>query len=69
MLESKQESRYRKWGKIRWAKLSHFSRFSGVPRKFFRKYKYLSLFRLNNEYLWPRQRENISAKTLMALKP
>ena len=39
---------YRKRGKIRWAKLS---RFSGVPRKFFRKYKCLSSITLNNEYL------------------
>ena len=27
-----------------------------------------SLFILNNEYLWPRQCENISVKTSMALK-
>ena len=41
---------YRKRGKICWAKLSRFSRFSGVPRKFFHEYKCLSLI-LNNEYL------------------
>ena len=29
---------YRKWGKIRWAKLSRFSRFWRGPRKFFREY-------------------------------
>ena len=29
---------YRKRGKIRWAKLLRFSRFSRVPRKFFREY-------------------------------
>ena len=29
---------YRKRGKIHWAKLSRFSRFSRVPRKFFREY-------------------------------
>ena len=55
---------YRKWGKT-----FVFSWFSGVPRKFFREYKSHSLIILNNEYLWPRQRENISVKTLMALKP
>ena len=60
---------YRKQGKICWTKLSCFSWFSGVPRKFFCEYKCLSLFILNNEYLWPRQRKNISAKTLMLLKP
>ena len=59
---------YCKWEKICWAKLSCFSRFSGVPRKFFREYKCLSLIILNNEYLWPRQCENISVKTSMALK-
>ena len=40
---------YRKRGKICWAKLSHFSWFSGVLRKFFREYKCLSLITLNNE--------------------
>ena len=30
--------------------------------------KCLSLIILNNEYLWPRQRENISVKTSMAFK-
>ena len=39
---------YHKRGKIGWAK---FSRFSGVPQFFFREYKCLSLFILNNEYL------------------
>ena len=34
---------YRKRGKIHWAKLSCFSRFSGVSRKFYREYKWLSL--------------------------
>ena len=61
--------RHRKQGKIRWAKLSRFPRFSGVPRKFFRGYKRLSLIILNNEYLWPRQRKSISVKTSMAFKP
>ena len=42
---------YCKSGKIRWAKLSRFSRFSEVPRKFFHEYKCLSLIILNNEYL------------------
>ena len=46
---------YCKQGKIRWAKLLQFSRFSGVLRKFFREFKHLSLIILNNEYLWPRQ--------------
>ena len=41
---------YCKRGKIHWAKLSHFSPFSGVPRKFFHKYKCLSLIVLNNEH-------------------
>ena len=58
---------YRKWGKIRWAKLSHFSRFSGVSWKFFCEYKHFSLIVLNNEHLWPRQCGNISMKTLMML--
>ena len=61
-------STYRKQGKIRWAKFSHFQ-FSGVPQKFLCEYKHLSLIILNNEYLWPRQCKNISVKTLMALKP
>ena len=59
---------YCKWGKICWAKLSHFLQFSGVQQKIFREYKCLSLIILNNEYLWPSQRKNISAKTLIALK-
>ena len=42
---------YCKRVKIRWAKLSCFSWFSGVPRKFSRDYKCLSLIILNNEYL------------------
>ena len=42
---------YHKRGKICWAKLSRFSRFSGVPQKVFREYKCLSLIILNNEYL------------------
>ena len=42
---------YRKRGKINWAKLSRFSWFSGVPRKFFCECKCLSLIILNNEYL------------------
>ena len=60
-------STYCKRGKIRWAKLSRFSRFSRVPRKFFRECKCLPLIILNNKYL--RQRKSISAKTLMKLKP
>ena len=36
---------------IRWAKLLRFSRFSGVPQKFFHEYKCLSLIILNNEHL------------------
>ena len=39
---------YRKWGKIRGAKLSHFPQFSGVLRKFFSEYKCLCLI---NEHL------------------
>ena len=42
---------YRKRGKIRWAKLLCFSRFSAVPWNFFHEYKRLSLIILNNEYL------------------
>ena len=42
---------YCKRGKICWAKHLRFSRFSGVPRKFFREYKCLFLIILNNEYL------------------
>ena len=64
-----QHKQYRKREKIRWAKLSHFSRFSGVPRKFSHEYKCFSLIVLNNEHLWPRQCKSISVKTLMALKP
>ena len=60
---------YRKWGKIRWAKLSGFSRFSRVPQKFFHEYNRLSLTVLNNEHLWPRQCESISVKTSTALQP
>ena len=60
---------YRKWENIRWAKLSCFSRFSGVPRKVFHEYKCISLIILNNEHLWPRRCKSISVKTLMALKP
>ena len=37
--------------------------------KVFRGYTCHPLYILNNEYLWPRQRENISAKTSMVLKP
>ena len=59
---------YHKRGKICCAKLSCFSWFSGVPRKFFREYKRHSLIVLNNEPLWPRQCKNISVKTSMALK-
>ena len=60
---------YCKQGKIRWTKLSHFSRSSGVLQKFFREYKCLSLIILNNEHLWPRQCETICVKTSMVLKP
>ena len=42
---------YCKRGKICWAKLLRFSRFSGVPRKFLHEYRCLSLIILNNEYL------------------
>ena len=59
---------YRQWGKIYWAKLSHFSWFSGVLRKFFHEYKHFSLIVLNNVHLWPRQHESISMKILMALQ-
>ena len=41
-------STYRKQGKIRWAKFSHFQ-FSGVPQKFLCEYNHLSLIILNNE--------------------
>ena len=44
-------NKYRKQGKICWAKLSRFRQFSGVPQKFFHEYKCLSLIILNNEYL------------------
>ena len=37
---------YRKWGKIRWAKLSHFSQFSRVPQKFYREYLFI-LYKLH----------------------
>ena len=60
---------YCKRGKICWAKLLHFSRFSRAPQKFFHEYNCLFLIILNNEYLWPRQCKNISLKTSMALKP
>ena len=59
---------YRKWGKIRWAKHSCFSRFSSVPQKISREYKCLFLIILNNKHFWPRQRERICAKTSMGLK-
>ena len=59
---------YRKWGKICWAKLSHFSEFSGVPRQFFCEYKRLSLIVLNNEHQWPKQCKSISVETLIVLK-
>ena len=55
---------YRKRGKIRQAKHSCFSRSSN----FSREYKRLSLLILNNKHFWPRQCENISAKTSMGLK-
>ena len=51
------------------AKLSWFSRFSGVLQKFFREFKYLSLIVLNNEHLRQREHESISVKTSMAPKP
>ena len=60
---------YCKWGKICWAKLSRFSWFSRVTWKFFREYKCLSLIILNDKHFWPRQRESISAKTSVGLKP
>ena len=59
---------YRKREKIRWAKYSHFSRFSRVPRKFYHEYKCLSIIVLNNKHFSPGQRENISAKTSIGLK-
>ena len=59
---------YRKQGTTRRAKLSCFSRFSEVPQKFFHEYKHLSLIILNNEYLWQRQRESISMKSLIGVK-
>ena len=37
--------------------------------KVFCEYKHLSLIVPNNEHLWPRQRESISVKTSMVLKP
>ena len=61
--------KYSKQEKIRWVKLSRFSRFSGVPQMFFCEYKCLSLFILNNEYWWLNYCKDISTKTLMALKP
>ena len=48
------DKNYCKWGKICWAKLSHFSWFSGVPQKFFCEFKHLSLIVLNNGHLWPK---------------
>ena len=59
---------YRKRGKIRWAKHSHFSWFSRVPWKFSRAYKCLSIIVLNNKHFSPGQCENISAKTSIGLK-
>ena len=47
---------YRKWGKICWAKILYFSRFSGVSRKFFHEYKCLSLIVVYNEHLWATQK-------------
>ena len=62
-------TKYHKWGKIRWAKLSHFYGFQEYRKSFSVNInKYLSLIVLNNKHLWPRQRESISVKTLMALK-
>ena len=40
---------YRKRGKIRWAKLSHFSWFSRVLQKISHEYKHLSFTMLNNK--------------------
>ena len=61
---------YRKHGKIHWAKFLCFSRFSKLMQKFFYGYiKYLCLIILNNKHFWPRQRESISTKTSMGLKP
>ena len=62
-------SNYRQQGKIRWAKLSRFSQYSGVLQKFFCEYTHLSLIVPNKKYLWPRQRKSISMKTLIVLKP
>ena len=59
----------RKRGKIYWAKLLLFSRFSRVPCKFFYEYKRLSLIILNSQHFWPRKHESISAKTSIGLKP
>ena len=61
-------SSYHKRGKIHWAKLLYFSRFSGVPQKFFCEYKCLSLIVLNYEHLWPREHESVSGKISLALK-
>ena len=60
---------YRKRRKIRWAKLSHFSQFLRVLRKFSCEYKCLSLIILNKKHFWPRQHKCISMNTSMELKP
>ena len=45
-----------------------FTVFKSILQKFSREFKCLSLIILNNKHFWPRQYENISAKTSMGLK-
>ena len=49
---------YCKRGKIRWAKLSQYSRFLRVPREF-----------SVNKHWWTRHRKSTSAQNFMGLKP
>ena len=59
---------YRKRGKFAGLHFCVFMVFRSTA-KIFHEYKPLSVRIINNEQLWPRQHENISVKTLMALKP
>ena len=59
---------YHKRRKIYWAKLSHFSWYSGVPQKIFCEFKCLSLIALNEWVLVAKTMQSISSKTSMALK-
>ena len=63
------QANYRKQGKIRWAKLSHFSRFSRVPRKFFHEYKRLSLMSTLAKVTWKYFRESFNEAETPNAKP